>query len=235
MIIFLHGDNQVESRNRLHEFKIEAKSAEKEVLALDGNRMALDNFIQALEAQSLFSDKRLVVVENFISAKKNNTEAWEYLKDNEFTPDILIWESKKIDGRKLSWLRKNRQNKVEEHSLPNVLFQFLDSIGFPSKEKTLSLFEQTINKTPIELVYFMIVRQFRLLLLVKFNSTDVKIKETSRLQAWQLQRISRQTALFDQERLKKCYKKLLFIDYQQKTGQSTLDLKQTLDIFLTQL
>lgn len=234
-IIFLHGDNQVETRNRLQEYKTEAQSSNKEVLVLDGERMQLVNFIQALEANSLFNDQRLLVIENFISAKSPNTEAWEYLKNSEFTPNVVIWEPKKIDKRKLLWLKKKSKNRAEEYNFPDALFQFLDCLGSSFKEKMLILFGKTIKKTAIELVYYMIVRQLRLLLLVKTNSTDVNIKETSRLQSWQIKKLSQQAARFSLKDLKIYYKKLMFIDYQQKTGRSTLNLKQTLDIFLASL
>lgn len=202
---------------------------------LDGRSISLNSVIQTVEAQSLFNEKKLVIIENLFSTRKKNKDVWEYLKKGVFESDIVLWEPVKIDGRKISWIKTQRENRVQEYNLPDVLFKFLDSIGSPFKEKILALFEQTVNKTPVELTYFMIVRQFRLLLLVKTNSTDAKLKETRRLQTWQLKKLSRQAANFSIERLKNYYKKLMIIDYQQKTGRLTLSLRQTLDIFLANL
>lgn len=229
-ITLIHGDNQVESRNSLHELINTAKQNDIEIIRVDGNNLTLNEIVQALEAQSLFSNEKLVVIENLFSARKDNNEIINYLKPGNFDAKLVIWEPKKIDGRKITWI-KNKQ----EFSYPQVLFKFLESIGSQMKENTLKLFNEVVKTQPVELVYYMIVRQFRLLLLVKSDATNARIKETSRLQPWQISRLKRQSASIGLEDLLKYYKTLMHIDYQQKTGRAALDLKQTLDIFLTKL
>jgi hypothetical protein len=236
-ITFVHGDNQVESRDKLQELKSEAREKDFEILSIDGNNnIAITDVIQSIEAGSLFSAAgKLVVIENLLSSRKNNINIWDYLKAEEFDVDLVLWEPKKIDGRKLLWIKKRKRGKVEEFAYPKLMFKFLESIGTHLKENTLSLFNELVKTQPVELVYYMIVRQLRMLLLVKSDSKDAGVKETKRLQNWQITRLKQQSANISLKELKNYYRTLMYIDYQQKTGRAALNLKQTLDIFLTTL
>ena len=147
--------------------------------------------------------------------------------------DLFIWEGKKMDARKLGWVKK--KGRLEEYSYPKVLFKLVEVVGAVSKGEVLELFNETTSRMPVELVYFMLVRQLRLLLLISHNGVDAAIKETASLQSWMIGKFKAQASSIGQERLKKLYKQILYIDYQQKSGQANLSLKQTLDIWLSQL
>lgn len=228
MITFIHGDNQLESRNKLGELIKDAGS--KEIVKL--REVNLTTIKQALESSSLFFEKRLVIVENIISGRVDKN-ILDYLKRGLFESDLIIWESKKVDARKLGWIKKS--GIMYEYSYPKVLFKLLEQIGIAGHEEVLGLFNRTIDRVPVELVYFMIVRQFRLLLLVAHDATSTSIKETERLQSWMVGKLKGQGNSIGADNLKKLYKQLLYIDYQQKSGQANLNLKQTLDIWLSQL
>lgn len=228
MITFIHGDNQMESRNKLGELIQNAES--KEIVKL--REVNLTTIKQALESSSLFAEERLVVVENIISGRVDKN-VLDYLKNGLFESDLLIWEGKKVDARKLGWIKKN--GIMYEYSYPKILFKLLEQIGIISGKEVVGLFNQTVDRVPVELTYFMIVRQFRLLLLVTHDATSTNIKETERLQSWMVGKLKGQGNSIGGDNLKKLYKQLLYIDYQQKSGQANLNLKQTLDIWLSQL
>ncbi|NCN58817.1 hypothetical protein COW99_03440 [Candidatus Roizmanbacteria bacterium CG22_combo_CG10-13_8_21_14_all_38_20] len=228
MIRFIHGDNQLESRNRLSELIQEAGN--KEVVKL--REVNLTTIKQALESSSLFAEERVVVVENIISGRVDKN-VLDYLKKGLFESDLFIWEGKKMDARKLGWVKK--KGRLEEYSYPKVLFKLVEVVGAVSKGEVLELFNETTSRMPVELVYFMLVRQLRLLLLISHNGVDAAIKETASLQSWMIGKFKAQASSIGQERLKKLYKQILYIDYQQKSGQANLSLKQTLDIWLSQL
>ena len=228
MIRFIHGDNQLESRNRLSELIQEAGN--KEVVKL--REVNLTTIKQALESSSLFAEERVVVVENIISGRVDKN-VLDYLKKGLFESDLFIWEGKKMDARKLGWVKK--KGRLEEYSYPKVLFKLVEVVGAVSKGEVLELFNETTSRMPVELVYFMLVRQLRLLLLISHNGVDAAIKETASLQSWMIGKFKAQASSIGHERLKKLYKQILYIDYQQKSGQANLSLKQTLDIWLSQL
>ena len=228
MIRFIHGDNQLESRNRLSELVNEAGS--KEIVRL--REVNLTSVKQALESSSLFAEERLVVIENLVASGVNK-DVLDYLKKAQYQSDLLLWEGKKVDARKLGWIKK--VGKLDEYSYPKVLFKLVEVVGIANKKEVLELFNETAKRMPVELLYFMLVRQLRLLLLISHNGVDAAIKETASLQSWMIGKFKAQASSIGQERLKKLYKQILYIDYQQKSGQASLSLKQTLDIWLTQL
>ena len=71
MVIFLHGDNQLESRNQLNSLINDAKNKDKEIIRLDGEKINLNDVIQALEASSLFGLEKLVITENLFSRRQS--------------------------------------------------------------------------------------------------------------------------------------------------------------------
>jgi hypothetical protein len=84
-----------------------------------------------------------------------------------------------------------------------------------------------------ELIFFMIVRQFRLM--ISQLETGAKIEETKRLQSWQTGKLSSQANSFGKERLISLYDKLFEIDLAQKTGKLPYSLDKSIDIFLLAL
>ena len=226
MFTILHGDNILASRKALQSIK--KMSSDKEVLVLDGKRVSLAELKQALEAKSLFGQEKLVVVENLISEnRKQKTEnrIFEYLKRLPSFTNLVLWERKKIDGRALSQFKNAR---IQLFKTPAIIFKFLESIRPGNTKAMLTLLESCLKKEPIELVFYMVVRQFRLLLLVK----DLGEEGVPQLANWQYRRLTNQAGYFTIEKLLKIYKKFLKIDFEQKTGQAAFDLKKTLELLL---
>lgn len=137
--------------------------------------------------------------------------------------ELLDWEDRSaydlsLTGEKGGW--------VHDSPMPESTFSLLPllipgkSREFLHKLRSLSLHQ------PIELTFFMIVRQVRLMVLL---ATDAKPKESP-----YLTQIAR-TALrmWDHSRLVKLYHQLQKIEMNFKTGGSTpLSLKQQLEIVI---
>ena len=229
MIQILHGDNIVASRNVLQMAKKMAR--EKEVLVFDGKKVNLTDLKQALEAQSLFGQEKLVVIENLISKnkkQKTDNRILNYLKALPADTDLILWEGKKIDGRVLSPFKNA---KAQLFKTPAIIFKFLESLRPGNQRMMLSLLENCAKTEPIELIFHMIVRQFRQLLLVK----DLGKEGISRIAPWQYAKLTNQANCFTLDKLLKIYKKLLEIDWQQKTGQTVFDLKRAIELLLIDL
>ncbi|MCR4263581.1 MAG: hypothetical protein NUV98_02575 [Candidatus Roizmanbacteria bacterium] len=252
MIVILHGDHQVASRNRLLELKSQAKESEKEIITLDGAILELTDLIQSLESTSLFNEQKLVVSENLLSnlrIGKKRDEIINYLVTAPWViPDtdrgskrmdsrlrgndqvtLILWEKGSV-GRQIIKLKKQKHVTVEEFKMPTVIFTFVDNLKPRNAATLLDSFHNTLdNKVVPEIVFTMIIRQFRLMLALQ---TNAELSETKRIAPWQRGKLSKQSQEFSLDQLKKHYKELLVIDFQTKTGKSPLNLTQRIEQFI---
>ena len=83
-----------------------------------------------------------------------------------------------------------------------------------------------------ELIFFMLVRQFRIML--GQEGVD-RIDEVKRMAPWQLGKMQRQAKTFGEEKLKSTYQKLFEIDLALKTGKIPYSLERSIDFFLADL
>lgn len=231
MLTIIHGNDTQKSRNYL--FGI--KQNNKNVITLDGKTITETDLLQNLEGDLLFGSDKTIIIEDLFGNKKTNTTDFKkiakILLDRIDSTTIYLWESKEITKTALSSLKKA---DVIPFSLPQSLFLFLDSLS-PQNTKTLiELFHKTIISTEPEMVFFMMVRQFRILLALKEPASD-SIDEVKRIAPWQLGKLTRQSKLFSTESLKENYKKLFSIERALKTGGLTGSLPQTIDFFLLSL
>lgn len=224
-MIILHGENIVASRKRLTN-ELEKFSGEK--IRLESSNLTLTEAKQALESASLFGQDKLVVIESLFSGRpsKKKETLLDYLK-SEQPKNLIIWEGKAIDGRKLVSFQKS---KIENFKLTAVIFKFLDSLG-SSKKISLGFLHQVINQESPEMVFYMLVRRISLLLIAK----DLGPKGLQKMADWQKSRLVAQAKRFSLNQLLKCHRQLLEIDYQQKTGQSVTPLNSSIDLLVVSL
>lgn len=227
MITILHGEEIVKSRKHLEGLK----RRDKEVVVLDGGRTNLTEIIQALESQSLFGKTRLVVIENLLTGKKKKDEILVYLQKLPPEVELILWEGKELEKSRLGLFP---QAKVMRFRPEPVLFKFLESLRPGNIKVIITLLRQTLMVEEPEMVFYMLVRQFRLLLAVKEGKVR-GIEELNRLNLWQLERLQNQAKYFTMEKLVEIYQKLLKIDFEQKTGQAAFDLAKNLELFLLSL
>ena len=174
-------------------------------------------------AQSLFNEKRLIIVENFFSNKKNKDRKW---------PDGI--ETIFYESGKLSSLPKNILLEVKTFDLAPIVFKFLDSISPGNQQVFVPLYYKYLMSTPTELAFTMIVRQFRFMILSLEKGSD-NPSDFSNLASWQLNKLKSQASKFEQEKLVLIYRNLLQIDEETKTGKSELPLESRLELFLLTL
>lgn len=232
MITILHGEDTVKSRQALDSLK--AQGAKREVLVLDGNKSTLTDLLQALESRSLFGQERLVILENFLSGRKKSKEQENitaYLKDREQEIDLIFWEEKELN-RLICRLFPKAQVKV--FKLDPSLFRFLDSLKPGNQKVMIESFRQAQTQEEVNLIFYMLIRQFRLFLFLK-SGGEKGIDEIDRMAPWQKTKIARQTQLFTDEKLISVYHQLLEIDDQEKSGLASSSLTQTLELFLANL
>lgn len=228
MITILHGEDTLSSQNKLIEFKQRPGIYEK--IILDGRKTTLTDLKLALETQSLFSTDRLVVIENLLSSKKSKDKEIliNYLSGGRYEPEIVLWEDREITAPTLRAFKSARIYNLKPAA---NIFKFVDNLRPGAGPQLLLFFHELVKSEVPEVVFVMIARQIRNLLLVKDNAPDF----LSTLAPWQRAKLERQVNLFTEEQLIKAQRKLLDIDYKLKTSQTPFDVVALLDIFLVNL
>lgn len=214
MITLIHGDDIVASRNY---FLLEKKKYPNSSI-YNGKDLGYIELIELLQPRNLFFEKEAVFIENLFSKK----ELFSKLADSKL--DIFLWEGKEISSVELTKLKA--VNKL--FKLPQSFFSFLDSVR-PNSSQNVVLFRHALKNTSEEMIFYMLIRQFRLLLAVSDGKDG--IDEAKRLAPWQRTKLTKQAAYFGKENLKKIYNKLYKIDLGIKTGE-TETLAPSIDFLL---
>lgn len=238
MITIIHGDDIVSSRN----FFVGQKQKIKNPLEFAGENITLTDLVQVFEGGELFTEQKAVFLEDFLTKRKTGRDKDQilaYLTKYQ-SHEIFLWEGKEISTKSLSAFKKA---EIRHFKLPQSLFLFLDALKPSSGTLIVPLFHKTLKNMEVELVFYMLIRQFRLLLALSPGHPDPpaggegsrNIDEVKRLAPWQKSKLQRQASLFTEENLKKHFTKLYEIDLAQKTGSLSLTLTQAIDFFLLDL
>lgn len=226
MLTIAHGNNTLASRK----FFIDQKNEDS--LTFDAEDLIISELKQSLQGGGLFGPSKKIFIENLFTRKglKNIEPIASVLSQNEKSSEIYIWSEKELGIKVLSPFPKHDNQNFK---IPSNIFSFLDSIR-PNNPKNVSYFHDAIKTSEPEIVFFMIIRQFRLLLGIVSNSKN-NIDEVKRLAPWQKSKLIKQSEIFGEEKLKQIYKKIYKIDKSQKTGGTNLTLIQNIDILLLDL
>lgn len=230
MITILHGDDIASSRKLF----LEEKQKIKDSFVFEGEKITLTDITQVIDGGDLFNERKIIFIESFLGKKRQSEEFKEIVRliqKNSKNADIFFWEEKELSKSQL-FLFNNPVIKVFKY--PQSLFLFLDNIR-PENSKSLAvLFHKVLENSETELVFYMLIRQFRLLLAL-FDPDFTGIDEVKRLAPWQKSKLQKQAKLFSLKQLKNSYKKLFEIDLALKTGNLNLTLEQAIDMFLINL
>lgn len=232
MITIIHGDDLVRSRAYLQE----QKQKVGKYIALNAEDVTIENLNQTAHGSGLFDDTKKVFVENFLSKTKLNAvftkEIIEFINKNIEQFDIYFWEEDLLTKKTVF-----KDKKQIVFKLPQNIFSFVDGIKPSNAEGNVKLFHKALSESEVEQVFFMIIRQFRLLLSLCHPKlvSGSQIDEVARLAPWQVGKLQRQAKLFDTFSLKAIYKKLYEIDIQLKTGSLPITLTQSIDFLLTEI
>lgn len=225
-IKIFHGDNIVESRRKLSEEAAKAKEEGTEVVTLNGAKTNFTEVRSALESSSLFGQDKLVVMENFLSSPVSafKKKTLDYLKKGQFGNNLILWEEGRLKNIPL-------KAPTKLFRLDPVLFRFLESLQEGGERKSLELLAKLTRKEKPEMIFYMIVRQVRLLILAK----DLGASGLSGMASWQKNKLVSQAKFFSMNRLLELHKKLLEIDFAQKTSTDPLPLSSRLDLLASEI
>lgn len=229
MIVIIHGDNTAASRT----YFIEQKKTAQDAVSFQGETVTLTDLVQAIEGGGLFSDEKILFIEHFFSEKKGKEldALVSFLDSRSDHITLYLWEEKKLTKAQIGTF-KHAQDKL--FAIPQTLFQFLDALKPGNGQTLIQLFHQTQRISEPELIFFMMIRQFRLMLAL-CEPTDNAIDEVKRLAPWQIGKLGKQANLFGKEKLIANYQRLHEIDLGSKSGTLNMPLPTAIDFFLLEL
>lgn len=228
MIHLFHGDNTDFSRREM--LLIREKFKDQEIIIFDGKNASLTDLKQATESSSLFGTKRLVIIENLFTKKlvKKNSESESYkkfIRNISLDFEIIFWEEKELAKTHIGLFPKNTD--IALFQLDRLIFKFLESIKPNVTGELIDKFNHCLLKDSPEMIFSMLIRQFRYLIMVK----DIG-KNVTELSPWQLGKFMSQANYFTLKDLIGFYKKLLEIDVRIKTSNTAFDLADEIRLFL---
>lgn len=227
MLTLIHGSDIVSSRKFFFEEKEKVDGAE----FLKGSLVNLTDLHQLLEGGGLFETGRALFIEQFLSEKKKSAERdaiISYLTKQAKNNTIFLWEAKELERAALSQFK---EASIKSFKLSSTLFSLLDSLKPKNGTQLIQLFHKSLEANDAEMIFFMLIRQFRILLALSDNNGET-ITEVSRLAPWQKSKFERQVNLFGKSSLRQLYSKLFQIELAQKTGALSSSLISSIDFFL---
>ena len=227
MIVILHGDYQLKSRQRLNQLIKQAKDKDQEVIRLNGEKLLPPNLIQALESASFLGSDRLVVIEGLFKRRASRTKEtlFKILAQND-QKNIVVWEAKTLTTAQL---KKLPSAQTQLFKLPATVFKFLDSLQPGQPQPSLLLLRQALKIEKPELVFYLLARRVSQLIVAKDYPQGLAG------QPWQKKRLLAQARRFSLNQLLKFHQKLLELDYQLKTSRLPLSLAAHLDLLILNL
>lgn len=227
MITILHGNNIPASRLELQ--KVKETSGASDIRQLDGRALDPTSMSQALSSQSMVSDSVVVIIERLIEQHMKKPKVLQtyinILVEAQRHVQIILWEQREITPTLIGKL--SATSKL--FNIPSVVFRFLDSLQPGNIRFSLELFHQTIESEKVELVFSMIVKRIRQLLMIKYAEVP------DGLAAWQVGKLNQQAKGFTQQQLHAVHTQLLDTDMGIKTGNSPFSLTQHIEQILFDL
>lgn len=230
MIHLYHGEHTVASRIELAALK--EKYKQLEVVVFEGKTVTTADLIQATQSTSLFGADRLVIVENLFSRRlaKKPLELKEFagfLATLNLKTNIVFWEEKELGKRVLDLFPPKSDRALFRPD--RALFTFVEALRSGQTKQLLGLFRQSLEKDVPEVLFALLVRQFRLLIMAKDNVV------LSDLAPWQVRKFTIQATYFTMPDLLRIYKHLLEIDVKIKSGNTPFSLTDELKILVAKI
>ena len=230
MITLIHGSDTAQSRK----YFLDEKQKYADGLMLDADKVNLTDLAQVFAGGGLFAESKSLFIEQFITKRKKSSDYKDiiaYLEKNAQENAIFLWENKDLE---ISALKSFKNPIVRAFKLPQTLFNLMDSIKPGNGKALIGLFHQTIENTETEMVFFMLIRQFRLMLGL-CEAQESEIDELKRMAPWQKDKLKKQAAQFTPDALQTIYQRLFALETGQKTGTLSVPLVSAIDFLFLEV
>ena len=215
-IYLIHGDNSLTSYNRLQEYVNKGKDKGWEVTEIEDKEV---NIIDILRSDSLFGNKRLVVVKEYSLL---SDKAIEFINKTLDDIELIIYHGSAIPVTFIKKLKNVKKNEV--FKLSKYLWKFIDNFYPGNTKNCLYYFHESLKNDPAELLFTILAGQIKDIFLTLYSDEPLPYPP------WRLSNIKRQSEKFGKEKIKMTIDELAKIDIKVKT--SSADLKDELDLFI---
>ena len=215
-IYLIHGDNSLTSYNRLQEYVNKGKDRGWEVTEIEDKEV---NIIDILRSDSLFGNKRLVVVKEYSLL---SDKAIEFINKTLDDIELIIYHGSAIPVTFIKKLKNVKKNEV--FKLSKYLWKFIDNFYPGNTKNCLYYFHESLKNDPAELLFTILAGQIKDIFLTLYSDEPLPYPP------WRLSNIKRQSEKFGKEKIKMTIDELAKIDIKVKT--SSADLKDELDLFI---
>ena len=218
MLVIFCGQDLATSRTRYSEYKTKKQSDGYEILTIP-NTEIVAQLPELHDSIGLFSDKKIITLEEVLKDKKNR----DFLKDyQDSSLEIVIYESVLTD-KELKFVYPSATFITSK--LPESVFTLLDSMYPGNLRATLMQLSSVTNSDNELLIFYMIKNRARELLLLK-----KELLHNPKLQVWQLGRLKSQATKWNEDKLTSYYDNLYKIEKNFKTSQSVFSITQALEM-----
>lgn len=231
MLTILHGDQTVNSRQKLTELITQAKQAGRQIVHVDGAKLTSALLEEKLQAQSLFTEPMTVVIEELHSLPKSQRKnnLLELVASRVVQPDldIILWEKKVVTATQLKIFPKATAILFK---VTPLVFKWLDSLsgGQDQRPTMLKNFRDTLAQEDVGFCLAMLTRQVRLLI-------QAKEQQLPAMAPFMAGKLKKQASTFTLGQLIKLHQALFKIDLAEKTSGSPFNLASQLDLLWWEL
>lgn len=146
MIIFFYGQNDFKARQKIKELKDkfyhEVKNSDHSLNIIDGANCDLATLTANLSSGSLFTEKRMTIIDNLFATHKPTLypEVLNYLQENRLADsiDIVLFHDPLLFSDKGQTLKQVGDNPRALNNNEKLLFEFLSHQKFVQEYKPLS-------------------------------------------------------------------------------------------------
>jgi len=210
-IVVIHGDDSEKSWARLKKIIEVAKVRSWEILKFDATQKLL--LSELLSSASLFTEKRLFVVESGKTIPKKDLE-WLKINAKKFEGNLVIYFEDFIPIPTKNFLPKD--TKFEEFKLPKIIFKFLDGIYPGNSKSSIILFHKLLSTEPPELLFNLVAKRLKELYWIKLAPDSLAYP------SWRKNILKSQAAKFTGDKLEKLIAHMAEADVRAKTGDANI-------------
>lgn len=222
----LHGENTVQSREKLVTLIREARAIGNDVVTLTAAKLTPPQLEVALQKTSLFGTTQLVVIEELHSLPKSARKTQLIEIVSQANVDVILWEKRELTK---TMLKAFPRAKVEFFRLTNSLFSWLDSLSpATDKSRQLQLLQKALAADGEHMCFVMLMRQVRLLIQVKDGGRPAG-------PPFMISKLAKQARDFTLDQLLALHKQIFQLDQAAKTSGSFFTLGQELDLLVVNL
>lgn len=209
-VIIIHGDDINTSYARFTKLTDVARGRGWEIVDITESGASI---AESLSFTSLFPTERFFVLTKVKRVTKEDS-VWLATNAKDMEGNLMVYSDSKIPKATLDLFPK--ESKVEEFSLPFLVYKFIDSIYPGNINESIALYKKTIAVSDVEMVFAMLSRSMRELFAVSAN------KVTSFVPSWKKSKLAFQTSKFSKDKIAQFINDLALIDLRVKRSKGNL-------------